>query len=85
MRTLRTYSTLAFLALLSAPAFPGDRGSMEDQIACTPDVYRLCSQYIPDEGAITSCLRQHLPTLSAGCHKVFAPLPNGSAQDNDDD
>ncbi len=56
---------------------------MEDQIACTPDVYRLCSQFIPDEDAITNCLRQHLPTLSAGCHKVFSPSPDDAAKQND--
>ena len=41
-------------------------------MACTPDVYRLCAGEIPDEDAITVCLRQHKPQLSAGCRAVFS-------------
>jgi hypothetical protein len=56
-------------------------------MACTPDVYRLCSQFIPDEDAITSCLRQRVNSLSPACHKVFtrpdSPANNGSNSDDD--
>ena len=47
-------------------------GSAEDQLACTPDVYRLCSQYIPDEDDIVACLQRKKAQLSAGCHAVFS-------------
>jgi hypothetical protein len=59
---------------------------MEDQMACTPDVYRLCSQYIPDEGAITSCLRQRVANLSPACQKVFTrpDSPANKSEDDDD-
>ena len=67
-------------------ALAGDRGSMEDQLACTPDVYRLCSSLIPDEDAITACLRQKVNSLSPACHKVFTdPLPAQANQNNDND
>ena len=47
------------------------RGTMEQQMACTPDVWRLCSSEIPDVSRITACLRQNTPQLSSGCRAVF--------------
>ena len=47
------------------------RGTMEQQMACTPDVWRLCSDQIPDVNRITACLRQNTPQLSSGCRAVF--------------
>ena len=47
------------------------RGTMEQQMACTPDVWRLCSDQIPDVGRITACLRENTPQLSSGCRAVF--------------
>ncbi|UPJ68711.1 hypothetical protein [Bradyrhizobium sp. 191] len=47
------------------------RGTMEQQMACTPDVWRLCSDQIPDVNRITACLQQNAPQLSSGCRAVF--------------
>ena len=47
------------------------RGTYEQRMACTPDVWRLCSSEIPDVGRITACLRQNTPDLSDGCRAVF--------------
>ena len=47
------------------------RGTLEQQMACTPDVWRLCSDQIPDVGRITACLQQNTPQLSSGCRAVF--------------
>jgi hypothetical protein len=47
------------------------RGTMEQQMACTPDVWRLCSDQIPDASRITACLQQNTPLLSSGCRAVF--------------
>ena len=47
------------------------RGTLEQQMACTPDVWRLCSDQIPDVSRITACLRQNTPQLSTGCRAVF--------------
>lgn len=64
------------------------RGTMEQQMACTPDVWRLCSDQIPDVNRITACLRQNTPQLSSGCRAVFQsnnqmqpqqPVPRGRA------
>jgi hypothetical protein len=47
------------------------RGTMEQQMACTPDVWRLCSDQIPDTNRIVACLQQNTPQLSSGCRAVF--------------
>ena len=47
------------------------RGTMEQQMACTPDVWRLCSSEIPDVNRIVACLQQNSPQLSSGCRAVF--------------
>ena len=74
------------LAVLPTAALAENRGSADDQLACTPDVYRLCSGFIPDEDAITTCLEQHKPQLSAACHAVFSrPQPAQKPKDQDDD
>ena len=61
------------------------RGTWEQQMACTPDVWRLCGAAIPDVDRIVTCLRQNTPNLSDGCRAVFEsnnsvdqpqPVPN---------
>ena len=64
------------------------RGTWEQQMACTPDVWRLCGDQIPDVSRIVSCLRQNTPQLSSNCRAVFesqadaqqAPAPRGLQQ-----
>jgi hypothetical protein len=47
------------------------RGTWEQQMACTPDVWRLCSDQVPDVSRIVACLRQNTPQLSNNCRAVF--------------
>ena len=47
------------------------QGTMQQQDACRPDVFRLCGSYIPDVGAIVACLRGNEPRLSEACHQVM--------------
>ena len=47
------------------------RGTWEQRMACTPDVWRLCGDRIPDVSRIVACLRQNTPQLSNGCRAVF--------------
>jgi hypothetical protein len=47
------------------------RGTLEQQLACTPDVWRLCSDQVPDVNRIVACLRQNTPLLSRSCRAVF--------------
>jgi len=39
--------------------------------ACTPDVFRLCGQFIPDVDGIVGCLKVQRPNLSPACRAVF--------------
>jgi hypothetical protein len=60
----------------SAQAAPAaNRGSEQDRRACIPDVFRLCSEFIPDATRITSCLQQNVRILSPDCRAVFTPRP----------
>jgi hypothetical protein len=47
------------------------RGTFEQQLACTPDVFRLCGEQIPDTNRIVACLRQNTRQLSGPCRSVF--------------
>jgi hypothetical protein len=65
------------------PAFAEEyRGTFEQQLACTPDVFRLCSEQMPDVNRIVACLRQNTPQLSGPCRSVFesnASVPQDAA------
>lgn len=52
------------------------RGTWEQRMACTPDVWRLCSDQMPDVSRIVACLRQNKPQLSNGCRAVFETSAN---------
>jgi hypothetical protein len=47
------------------------RGTMAQQMACTPDVFRFCGSQIPDVNRIVGCLRQNTAQLSGPCRAVF--------------
>ena len=76
---MRVYKTVLSLAIATAggiavqnSAFSEEyRGTMEQQLACTPDVFRLCGEHIPDSNRIVACLRQNTPQLSEACRSVF--------------
>jgi len=83
MRAHRIFLSFAIamgcgIALQSAAFSQEYRGTWEQQMACTPDVWRLCFDQIPHAGRITACLRQNTPQLSGACRAVFES--NASAQ-----
>jgi hypothetical protein len=41
------------------------------QHACEPDAHRLCSQFIPNEQDVASCLRRKRGSLSADCRAAM--------------
>jgi len=49
------------------------QGTADEKEACQPDVFRLCSQYIPDVDRIVACLNASGPRLSPACHAVMFP------------
>jgi hypothetical protein len=40
--------------------------------ACTPDAMRLCSEFIPDEAKITTCMMAKRALLSPECRLAMA-------------
>jgi hypothetical protein len=63
--------TIAGMGAVSTASSQEYRGTWEQQMACTPDVWRLCGDQIPDVGRIVACLRQNTPQLSSNCRAVF--------------
>jgi hypothetical protein len=62
------------LALLSATVFPTTsfaQGTLDQRLACTPDVLRLCSAFIPNADEITVCLGEKNALLSDACRTAF--------------
>jgi hypothetical protein len=47
------------------------QSAMTQRRACEPDVFRLCSSFIPNVGEIVSCLRNNEARLSDACHQVM--------------
>ena len=62
---------LGGVLMSSAASAEAYKGTWEQQMACTPDVWRLCGAAIPDVDRIVACLRQNTPNLSDGCRAVF--------------
>ena len=75
MHTQRIVLGLAVVIAGIGTAIPASaqeyRGTWEQQMACTPDVWRLCGDQIPDVSRIVACLRQNTPQLSSNCRAVF--------------
>ena len=59
-----------------AQAYDPDRmasqGDQKAREACTPDVMRLCNDYVPDIPQIVACLRRERANLSPACGEIFA-------------
>ena len=69
--------SIAFQSVVSAQDY---RGTAEQQMACTPDVFRLCGAEIPDAHRIVGCLRQNIALLSRPCRAVFESSAGNSQQ-----
>jgi hypothetical protein len=68
----------AILGLLAAVAFaqtvPAAAAvSPEVQQACTPDVMRLCNQFVPDVAKITACMNRNRKNVSQACREAIHP------------
>jgi hypothetical protein len=59
--------SLALLSATASPASSFSQGTPEQRMACTPDVLRLCSAFIPNADEITTCLREKSAALSDAC------------------
>ncbi|PIK73489.1 hypothetical protein CS379_08140 [Methylobacterium frigidaeris] len=50
-----------------------DRGTPEQQQACTPDAMSFCGAFIPDPGRVRACLLSRRASLSPECRTAIAP------------
>jgi hypothetical protein len=64
------FAGLAF-SIGATPAAAQPNRAEAEQL-CTPDVMRLCNEYIPDPNRIVRCLKAKRRQLSPGCHTVLA-------------
>jgi hypothetical protein len=63
--------SLALLCATTSPAPSFSQGTLEQRLACTPDVLRLCSAFIPNADEITICLREKNAELSDACRTAL--------------
>jgi hypothetical protein len=66
---------IAIMSLVMAPGFAApawSQGTAQQRAACTPDVFRLCSSFIPDADRITACLASRQQELSEACASVMS-------------
>jgi hypothetical protein len=56
-----------------APAPAAAQGTPEQQQACTPDVMRLCSAFVPDVAKITVCMKKNWSSVSPACRTALHP------------
>jgi len=50
-------------------------------MACTPDVWRLCSAQVPDVNRIVACLQRNSQQLSGPCRAAIEPTVNSRGYD----
>ncbi len=53
----------------------------EEQQACSPDAFRLCSAEIPDVDRITACMIRNRSQLSPQCRAFFRGGPEAGRAD----
>jgi hypothetical protein len=64
---------LIFLAFLASSGSlrAAEDGTPAQRRACRPDVFKLCSEWIPKHDAITYCLHKNIDRLSPACRAVM--------------
>jgi len=72
---VRRVAILTLLVVGSANASAQEsseyRGTQDQRMACIGDVFRLCSDEIPDVNRIVSCLVRERSQLTIACRAVF--------------
>ncbi len=71
VRAASTGTLFAVLMFAGAQACFAHSGTADEQQACTPDVFRLCSAQIPSEDRIVACLNKNMAKLSPACRAVM--------------
>jgi hypothetical protein len=71
MPLARRCVSLALLYATVTPAPSFSQGTVAQRMACTPDVLRLCSAFIPNADEIKTCLRERSAELSDACRAAL--------------
>jgi hypothetical protein len=71
---LAATATLLWAVTAGLPAAAQEQGTEQARRVCTPDVFRLCTAFIPDPSRVTVCLQQNISNLTPACRLVM----NGS-------
>jgi hypothetical protein len=62
--------TVGALATVSG-SLHAEEGTAVQRAACTPDVFRYCTAFIPNHAMIENCLRHNSWRLNKKCKAVF--------------
>jgi hypothetical protein len=57
---------------ISGSTTPASAQAANAEQLCTPDVMRLCNEFIPNPGPIVRCLKAKRRQLSPGCHAALS-------------
>jgi hypothetical protein len=63
---------LALALLLPAATMPALAETVEERLACTPEVQILCADEIPDRDRIYTCLVKKVNDLSPACKSIIS-------------
>lgn len=70
-------ATLAIALSSSLLSTSAHAYTQEEQQACQPDAFRLCSSEIPDVDRVTACMIAKKAQLSPQCRQFFRAGPEG--------
>jgi len=57
--------------LLTANVAPMSASAQDVESLCVGDVMRLCSEFVPDRGQITSCMMKRRASVSLACRAAY--------------
>ena len=72
-RALLSAAAGTLAVLLVAGATPAAAQAPDAADRCTPDVMRLCSEFVPDADRIVKCLKVKRRQLSPSCASALQP------------
>ena len=82
---MRKLGALAVLLTIAAPFSAWSQShTAEDEAACTPDVMRLCQQFVPNRQSIIACMVEKKRDLSPECFAVFSRPPSAQRAADED-
>ena len=69
---MRRHAVLAALVMVATMADAQAQTADRDQLACEPDVHRLCDDVFPDVALVATCLVAKRQQLSIPCATALA-------------